>query len=123
MTLPTAITYNSLHLINVDVDNIDFRTSYRAIIKLGNGSSSGAIVGPSGTIFVPTMNHYGEVKAIAPNGTLLWRYQVFNRLHNTTSRVQTTPALSSDGSTLYIADAFYYVIALNAHTGQQVKRV
>eukprot|EP01046_Picozoa_sp_COSAG06_P003901 COSAG06_NODE_156_length_21863_cov_29.245405_14_plen_585_part_00 len=93
------------------------------IIKLGNGSQSMAVVGANGTIFVPTENHLGEIKALDAQGRELWSYTVWSELHPTTERIISPPALSLDGRTLYVADAFYTVIALNATTGTQIWNV
>jgi outer membrane protein assembly factor BamB len=93
------------------------------IIKLGNGSQSMAVVGLNGTLFIPTENHLGEIKAFAADGQEIWSYQVWPELHPTTERVVSPPALSLDGLTLYVADAFYTVIALDASTGKQLWNV
>jgi outer membrane protein assembly factor BamB len=93
------------------------------VIKLGNGSQSMAVVGLNGTLFVPTENHLGQVKAFGADGQEIWSYQVWSELHPTTERVVSPPALSLDGLTLYVADAYYTVIALNASTGKQLWNV
>ena len=51
------------------------------IIKLGNGSQSMAVVGLNGTLFIPTENHLGEIKAFAADGQEIWSYQVWPELH------------------------------------------
>ena len=98
-------------------------SSIRRVIKLGNGSQSMAVVGANGQIYVPTMNHLGEVKAFGPDGQELWRYQFASRLQSTTERVVSPPALSADGLTLYVADALNTVVALEAATGRPLWNV
>merc|ERR1711969_157535 len=81
-----------------------------------------AVVGANG-IYVPTMNHLGEVKAFGSDGQELWRYQFASRLQSTTERVVSPPALSADGLTLYVADALNTVVALEAATGRPLWNV
>lgn len=95
----------------------------RQVIKigadLGNGTSQSAVVvGPNGVMYVPTADKLGGVLAFSSDGKLLWSYRVFAATPgNTTSRVFSTPALSADGTTLYVADAFMVIIALDAAKG------
>ena len=94
------------------------------VLKLGTGSTSMAVVGSDGTMYIPTMHQLGEIKAFTAAGALKWRYQLWpSHTSSYSMRFDSPPALSIDGSVLYAANADSLIVALDTATGTQLWNV
>jgi len=74
----------------------------------GNWIESSAVIDKNGIIYVGT--HIGVVYAFFPDGNVKWTYDI-------NAWVQSSPALSSDESTIYVGANDGYLSAINASDG------
>jgi outer membrane protein assembly factor BamB len=78
-------------------------------LQIGKSQTS-PVIGPDGTVFVSALDSY--LYAVNPNGTLKWRFQAGQGM-------ESSPALSADGSVVYVGSDDNSLYAINTNNGTQ----